>query len=309
MPYGKQVVNLGNIYYFTIKKYELIELAGNFWIVAVIGFVASFFGSLMGIGGGIFIVPSLTLLLNLPIQVAVGCSLTTIVANSCIASYNYIRNELTNIRLSILLCSTVVPGAIAGSLIAAYIPSTALTVVFCAVLLGIAYSMLRRARKKTDETAENDASKQKSSITDRVFKTESYYDKNLRAKVSYKIIKTRTGLISSFFSGLLSSLLGVGGGIINVPVMTLLMRIPIKVAVATSSFMIMITAAAGAMVYYYHGLIFPTVVAALVIGVLAGSFTGSAALQRIQPKNMNIIFAAIVVVITVLMLLRLFNIL
>jgi uncharacterized protein len=282
----------------------MIDPVANIYIVFAVGFVASFFGALMGIGGGVFIVPALTLMLNLPIQVATGSSLITIIANSCTSSYNYVKNELTNIRVALLLCCTIVPGAIAGSLLVRYIPGNVLTIIFCAIILGMSYWMLRKpAAAPTPGSSFGAAGNTRDPLA-----RDSYFDRSLNARIDYGIARKRFGIITSFFSGIISSLLGVGGGVINVPVMTLVMGIPIKVAVATSSFMIMITAAAGATVYYYNGYIYPVLVAPLIIGAIAGSMTGAAVLQRTHPRNLQRVFAGITIVISALMILRLFKI-
>ena len=282
----------------------MIDPVSNIYAVFLVGFVASFFGALMGIGGGVFIVPALTLLFNLPIQVATGSSLTTIIANSCTSSFNYVKSELTNIRVAFLLCCSIVPGAIAGSWLARYIPPDILTIVFCAIVLGMSFWMLRKPGPTYPSGETGVDSKNAGDTPAR----DSYFDRNLNTRIEYRITGKRFGIISTFFSGIISSLLGVGGGIINVPVMTLVMGIPIKVAVATSSFMIMITAAAGATVYYYNGYIYPVLVAPLIIGAIAGSMTGAAVLQRTRPKHLQRIFAAFTVVISALMILRVFKV-
>jgi uncharacterized protein len=282
----------------------MIDPVSNIYIVFLIGFVASFFGALMGIGGGVFIVPALNLIFNLPIQVAIGSSLTTIIANSCTSSYNYVKNGLTNIRIAFLLCCTIVPGAITGSWLARYIPANVLTIIFCVIILAMSYWMIR---KPSSPAAHEPCNKEINKAID-IISQDSYFDRNLNTRIDYRISRKRFGIISTFFSGIISSLLGVGGGIINVPVMTLVMGIPIKVAVATSSFMIMITAAAGATVYYYNGYIFPVLVAPLIIGAIAGSMAGAAVLQRTRPRHLQRVFAAVTVIISILMILRVFKV-
>jgi len=132
----------------------------------------------------------------------------------------------------------------------------------------------------------------------------SFYDRYLSQTVSYKVNRIREGLGASFFSGVLSSLLGIGGGIINVPVMHLVMGIPMKATIATSSFVIAITTAVGALIYYYYGLLQPVVLAPLVIAVILGAWLGSELTQRAAGALLRRIFGILLLITAALMFLR-----
>ncbi|HIE16888.1 MAG TPA: sulfite exporter TauE/SafE family protein [Dehalococcoidia bacterium] len=279
----------------------------NLWALGGIGLVAGVMGSMLGVGGGIIIVPLLTLVLRLPIHVAIGSSLVAIVATSCTATYLYAKDRLANIRLALLLGTTTTPGAVTGGLIAAIIATPVLNVLFGLVLAYIAYTMMRRGSLIAEDLASEEASiyppkSSASSLSSSL--AGSFYDRHLSQTVSYKVNCIREGLSASFFSGILSSLLGIGGGIINVPVMHLVMKMPMKATIATSSFVIAITTAVGALIYYYYGLLQPVVLAPLVIAVILGARLGSELTQRAASVLLRRIFGVILLITAALMFLR-----
>jgi len=261
---------------------------------------------MLGLGGGVFFVPLLTLVLNLPIHIAIGTSLVAIIANSITASSTHIKAQLTNIRLGMLLLTATTIGAIAGGFIAAVLTSPILTGLFGIALIGIGYSMIRRRQLAQEVTSPREtAAGSGASSTSLVSSlTASYYDRSLNQVVTYNVSRVPQGWGINLLVGIASSLLGVGGGIINIPVMNLVMRVPIRAAMVTNSFMVGITALAGACVYYYHGYIHPLTVAPVMVGAFIGALIGAQLVQRARSVILRQIFAIVLFILAVLMLLR-----
>jgi len=277
----------------------------NIWLLSGTGLFAGLTGSMLGIGGGFFIVPILTLVMHLPIKIAIGSSLVAIVANASLAASRYTRTQLTNIKLGLLLCSTTVPGAIIGGLLGEIFSPAILSTFFGLVLIYVAYTMM----------ASQDTSSQKQSYWDNPITTTSadtqdiarYYDKATAKFVGYRINRIPQGLGGSFFAGLLSSLLGIGGGVVQVPVMNIIMTVPIKAAIGTSTFIMAITTAVGALVYYYHGYIHPFVVAPLLLGILPGALIGTTLTERIGTTILRRAFGVLLFITAILMFLKAAN--
>lgn len=270
------------------------------------GLVGSLLGAMLGLGGGVFFVPLLTLGLNLPIHMAIGTSLVAVIANSITASSVHIKARLTNIRLGMLLLTATTVGAIAGGFIAAVLDSPILTGLFGAALIGIGYSMIKR-RQLAQEAAsprETVVGAGDSSISAGSFLAASYYDRSLNQVVTYNVSHVPHGWGINLPVGMVSSLLGVGGGIMNIPVMNLIMTVPIRAAMATNSFMVGIVALAGACVYYYHDYIDPLTVAPVMVGSFIGALIGAQLVQRARSTMLRQIFAIVLFILAVLMLLR-----
>ncbi len=282
----------------------------NLWALGGTGLVAGLLGSMLGVGGGFFIVPILTLAIHLPIKIAIGSSLVAIVATSCTAAGIYTRNRLTNIRLGLLLETATTPGAIIGGLVVAVIAPAVLNVLFGLILVYTAYTMVARRYILYENVLPEDNPAKSDNTADNLSTslTSSYHDQNLGKVVTYKVNHLPQGLGASFFAGFISSLLGVGGGIINVPVMNLAMGVPMKAAIATSSFIIAITATVGALIYHYYGHIYPFIVAPLIIGAVIGARLGVELTQRAKGLLLRRIFGAFLFLAALLMFLRTANV-
>lgn len=277
----------------------------NLWALVGTGLVAGLLGSMLGVGGGLIIVPILTLALHLPIQVAVGSSLVAIVANACTAAGIYTKARLTNVKLGLLLETTTIPGAIIGGLAAVFIAPSILSAIFGLVLIYVAYTMVARNYPVSEDAAAGipvDSDKTNNNLSGSLM--DSYHDQNLDKVVTYKVNRTPAGLGTSFFAGVLSSLLGVGGGIINVPVMHMVMGVPMKAAIATSTFMIALTAATGAFIYQYYGNLQPFIIAPLIIGIVIGSRIGVELTQRTGGVWLRRIFSVFLLLVAILMFLK-----
>jgi len=282
----------------------------NLWALGGTGLVAGILGSALGVGGGFLIVPILTLALGLPIKVAIASSLVAIVANSCTAAGMYTKARITNIKLGLLLETVTIPGAIIGGFIAAIIAPSILSAIFGLALIYAAYTMITPKYLTSEDNLSTDNSIAPNSTTDNLSGSlaNSYYDQNLDKVVTYKVNRIPAGLGTGFFSGVLSSLLGIGGGVVNVPVMHLIMGVPMKAAIATSTFIITITAAAGALIYHYYGHIYPFIIAPLAIGIVIGARIGVELTQRARGALLRRIFGVFLLIIAILMFLKTTNI-
>ncbi len=261
---------------------------------------------MLGVGGGPIIVPILTLVFHLPIQVAIGSSLVAIVANTCTAAGIYTKAGLANLKLGVLLETATTPGAIIGGFAAAIIAPYILNILFGLVLIYVAYTMVLRQSfvsenappSQNSVTAGGDSSSLSTSLR------KPYYDHNLGKVVSYKVSRIPAGLGGSFFAGILSTLLGIGGGIIKVPVMNLVMGVPMKSAIATSTFMVAITATVGALIYQHNGYLYPTILAPLVIGIIIGARLGAELTRRTSSILLRRIFGVFMFLVAVTMFLK-----
>jgi uncharacterized membrane protein YfcA len=265
---------------------------------------------MLGVGGGILTVPMLTLALHLPIHVAIGSSLVAIVATSCTAASIYTKNRLTNIKLGLLLETATAPGAIVGGLVVILLASSFLSALFGVILIYVAYTMLvLRSPSAEGNTVENDAAKSdNASVNSSEWLSNSYYDQSLGKLVAYKVSHIPQGLGAGFFSGALASLLGIGGGSVQVPIMNMVMGLPMKPTIATSTFMIAITTTVGALIHYYHGHVYPIIVAPLIIGVFLGARLGAELAQRVRGMLLRRIFGVFLFITALLMFLRAANI-
>ncbi len=268
----------------------------------VVALLAGFAGSMLGVGGGIFLVPFLTIVLNLDVRIAIATSLIGVIATSSGAASVYVRDRLTNLRLGMFLEVATSLGAILGAFVAAvYLGPVVLQVVFGIVAVYAALYMLR-----TRESARERAvlPPEERGLAKTLNLSSYYFDPEDQAVYRYRVVRPGTGFAVSAVAGALSGLLGVGGGFVKVPAMNVLMRVPMKVAVATSNLMIGVTAGASAFVYYSHGYVQPTLAAVVILGVFLGTLAGTRLLQRLPAKRVRAVFAVILVVVGAVMALR-----
>ncbi len=264
-------------------------------VVLVLSYGAGLLGSLVGVGGGIIVVPALTLLLGVGIQKAIAASIISVIATSSGAAAGYVRERITNLRLGMLLEITTVIGALLGATLATVIAGRWLYLLFGLVLSYTAWSMSRPKRAEAREIAPD-------AWADRLGLHGSYFDRALGREISYRVARTRLGLAVSGLAGTVSGLLGIGGGVLKVPVMNLAMGLPLKVCTATSNFMIGVTAATSAAVYFVRGEVLPFVAAPVAVGVLLGAKTGARLLGGMRQQRVRLIFVTVLVVSAVQML-------
>jgi uncharacterized protein len=277
----------------------------NIWALAGTGFVAGTFGAMLGIGGGVLIIPMLTLILGIPIQVAIGSSLVSIVINGLTAVSVYIRNHMTNLKLGLLLSCAMVPGAMAGAFLGSKLPTAVLSTIFAALLIYVGYNIFpKKSKKLTEEELETLKLADEKEHASHGWLDDTYYDPALEQEVSYQVHRPGMGLFTGFFGGVFSSLLGVGGGVINVPVLSLVMKVPMKATVATSSLLLCFTTMTGSFVYAYNGFVLPHIIAPLVIGIFIGARFGASIAHRIHGLLLMKIFTAILILTAITMVLK-----
>ncbi len=266
--------------------------------LAVISALAGVLGSLVGLGGGVVVVPVLTLLYHVDIRLAIGASIVSVIATSSGAAAAYVRDRMTNLRTGMFLEIATTLGAISGAFLTTVLPVRVLFVVFAAVLGYSAFATFRKRRDAEPLTSSNDR------IANALRLHGSYYDQVEGREISYKVVGTKPGLAVMYVAGVVSALLGIGSGSLKVPAMDLAMHLPMKVSSATSNFMIGVTAAASAGVYFARGQIDPIIAAPVAIGVLAGSLVGSRALGRMQNATVRWLFVVVLGVICIEMIQR-----
>jgi uncharacterized membrane protein YfcA len=263
-----------------------------------ISIVAGLLGSLLGLGGGIIVVPALTLLFKIDIRLAVGASIVSVIATSSGAAAAYVREHMTNLRVGMFLEIGTTLGAISGAFLAGHIAVRWLFVVFGIIMGYSALEMFRNRRHVAGEPVPADA------LADKLRLHGSYFDPASGETVDYRVTHTGLGLILMYLAGCVSGLLGIGSGALKVPAMDLAMRLPIKVSTATSNFMIGVTAAASAGVYFVRGEIAPLIAAPVAAGVLIGATGGSRLLPRLKNRSIRIAFVVVLLWISGEMLYR-----
>lgn len=252
-----------------------------------ISLVAGLLGSLLGLGGGIIVIPALTLLLGVDIRFAIGASIVSVIATSSGAAAAYVRQRMTNLRVAMFLELATTTGAISGAYLAGVFSVRWLYLIFGLVM---GYSALMMFRKRHSvQTVEV----QTSALADRLSLHDSYFDDAAHSEIAYHVARPHAGLGLMYIAGLVSGLLGIGSGALKVPAMDLAMRLPIKVSTATSNFMIGVTAAASAGVYFARGDINPFIAAPVAAGVLGGSTAGARVLGRIDSSRVRLIFVIV----------------
>jgi uncharacterized membrane protein YfcA len=268
-----------------------------FAALGILGFsvLAGLIGAIFGLGGGIIVIPSLTLLFGYPMQLAIGASLIAVIASSTGAATHYVDQGLTNIRLAMVLEVATTLGAVIGALIAVYLDQAVLAFAFALILIYAAYYML---------TKPESACTCPPGPCGPLDLSCSYVDKAEGKEIEYGVKELGKGMAASAGAGGISGLLGVGGGIIKVPVMNLWMGVPMRAACATSNFMIGVTALAGAIVHYGYGDVVPVLAAVVAVGVFAGATVGTRLADRLCGPNLKKAFAVIIGFVSVLMLLK-----
>ena len=269
--------------------------------IFLVSIVAGFVGALFGLGGGVLIIPFLTLVEGVPVPLAVGASIVSVVATSSASAATYVQDHLTNLRLGMFLEIGTVAGAITGAFVSVLLPPAALFVLFGIILLYATIVMIRARGVDFPANVRPDK-------TSRILALGSQYeDQSLNRVVKYEVTRTPLTVFIGYFAGIVSGLLGVGGGVINVPTMNLVSKVPVKVASATSNFIIGVTAAASASVYLLRGDVHPLLAAPLIIGVAGGALLGTKVLKVTPPTRVKVAFGILLAAISLLMILKGFS--
>ena len=264
------------------------------------GAAAGVFGSLLGLGGGILIVPLLTLVFGLPLREAVAVSLVSVIVTSSASAGVYLQRHTANLRLGMVLELFTASGALVGGLVAFLLSDRVLAGLFAALLAWVAVSMLRAGAKSKAAAAQaavGPSASAQSPSSETVGPAEpapGSFTATLGGD-GYSVRKLPLGMVGSVFAGLVSAILGVGGGIVKVPVMNLVMGVPLKVATATSNMMIGITATSSAVIYLLRGQIDPYVAGPTALGVFAGAMIGSRIAARIDVRLLRWLFVIVLI--------------
>jgi uncharacterized membrane protein YfcA len=267
-----------------------------FLLLYLTAVIAGSFGALLGLGGGVILVPALTLAFHLDIHYAIGASIVSVVATSSGAAATYVKEHLADMRLGMFLEAATTTGAIAGAFLAGIIAGRALFFIFALVLVYSAAMMFRKRFLPDAPAATPDP------LAERMRMGGRYFDPATGRVTEYHVAGLPLGFGLSMIAGAVSGLLGIGGGALKVPAMDLVMRVPLKVATATSNFMIGVTAATSAGVYFARGDINPFIAAPVAMGVLSGTMAGTRLMTRLRSEGLRLAFAVVLVVTAVQML-------
>ena len=258
---------------------------------------AGLLGSVLGLGGAIIVTPALTLLFGIDIRYAIGASIVSVIATSSGAAVAYIRDGITNIRIGMFLEIATTAGAIAGAFLSGLIDAAYLYLIFGAILLYSAANMLRKVKTEFHCAAAHPAAA-------KLRLNGSYFDSTLGGRVDYNVAGVYEGFGIMCAAGVVSGLLGIGSGVFKVAAMDAVMKLPLKVSSATSNFMIGVTAAASAGIYFLRGDIDPSIAAPVALGVLAGAAAGTRIMRRLKSATIRLMFIPVLAYVSIQMILK-----
>jgi uncharacterized membrane protein YfcA len=262
------------------------------------GIVAGVFGSLLGLGGGILIVPLLTIGFGLPVREAVGISLICVIMTSGASAAVFLERDVANLRLGMFLELFTAIGAVVGGAVAFLIDERYLAAMLAILMVYVAVTMLRSATRPGAAPAEaiGDTAEPSDAASDVLSPAVPpgrmpFIDRLSRP--GYRVRHLRLGAVGSVGAGILSALLGIGGGVVKVPLMHLLMGVPLRVSTATSNLMIGITASTSAIVYLLRGGIAPYAAGPTAVGVFIGATIGSRSAHRVDLRVLRLLFVVV----------------
>ena len=264
-------------------------------LIAIGSLVAGLLGALTGLGGGVVIVPLLTLGFGVDIRYAIGASLVSVIATSSGAAAAYVKEGYSNIRVGMFLEVATTFGALTGAYLAVSTPTSAIAIIFGVVLLFSAYMANKPPKDASpDEPPDRYAT---------LLKMDGTYP-TARGERSYHVRNVPTGFGLMYIAGVLSGLLGIGSGAVKVLAMDQAMRIPFKVSTTTSNFMIGVTAAASAGIYLHRGYIDPGLAMPVMLGVLAGALIGARILPHAKVRTLRMVFSGVIAALAVEMIFK-----
>lgn len=274
--------------------------------LALLGLGAGTLGALVGVGGGIIVVPTLVLGFHVDIRTAISTSLVAVVATSTSAGSVYVGRGLTNMRLAMTLEIFTTLGGITGGLVAVLVSPQALAALF-GVIMGVTAALLLRSADPARRPGTGAAGGSGTAPIGEEYPGRlagSYYDPHAGHLIEYHAVRLPLGGAISAVAGMISGMLGVGGGFLKVPAMALGMNVPIKVAAATSNFMIGVTAIASLFIYLARGFVSPLIAAPVALGVTAGALTGTRLAGRVSGRMLRRILSVVVIVVGIQMFLK-----
>jgi len=256
--------------------------------------LAGLLGAMTGLGGGVVLVPLLTLVFHVDLRYAIGASLISVIATSSGAAAAYVREGFSSVRIGMFLEVATTFGAVFGAYLATRVPTRALAVVFGLVLVYSAWLSRSQSAPSSEPTKPNPWS-------DKLRLSGSYPDRT-GGRISYRVDRITAGFAMMFGAGTLSGLLGIGSGAVKVLAMDKIMRIPFKVSTTTSNFMIGVTAAASAGIYLARGYVDPGLAFPVMLGVLAGSLLGAKLLVLVRVSVLRTVFAVVILALGIEMI-------
>lgn len=262
-------------------------------LIFIFGLIVGILGSMLGIGGGVLIIPVLTGFFGIPIKTAIGTSIVSVIATSSAAGAVYVERGLVHTRLAMTLEIATTLGAMAGGITAILLAPNILAGIFGAALIYVVYSMGRLPKEETD-------------LKPTGLLDTSFVNPFDGETVTYGVRNLPLGLGASFFAGNISGLLGIGGGVVKVPIMSVLMGLPLRAAIGTSNFMIGITAATSAVIYYQHGYLDPSVAIPTALGVLIGAQMGTRIGGKVKSHRLKQIFQWLLALFAIMMFYKAF---
>jgi uncharacterized membrane protein YfcA len=263
-------------------------------LTALAGSVAGLLGALFGIGGGVFLVPALVQGLHVSMPHAVAISLTTVIATSNAVSAHPSGRPYINVRLGLVVELATVIGGLTGGLVAPRVAPTTLALLFSAVMGALCVSTFARRARRNVLPAEADPGRWGG----------RFDDEQSGTLVSYRVVRLPLAVAASFVAGTLATLLGIGGGVVKVPVLNGWCGVPIRAAAATNAFTLGVTATAGAMMYLGRGWLIPALAAAAVLGVQAGSGLGLRLAESVPANALKLALAIVLGFVAIVMAVR-----
>jgi hypothetical protein len=254
---------------------------------------AGLLGSLTGLGGGVIIIPLLTLGFGVPMHYAIGASLISVIGTSSGSAVAFVKEGFTNMRIGMFLEIATTSGAIVGALISGNLNPNTIGIIFASILI---VTVILSLKKKPD----HQEPLIRGSLEERLKLYGSFPDKGVMK--SYSARNTVSGFLMMAFAGVMSGLLGIGSGALKVLGMDNIMKLPFKVSTTTSNFMIGVTAVASSLIYFQRGEIIPVIVAPVLIGVVVGSYIGSKTLMVSKTKKLKVVFAIVVTILSIYMM-------
>jgi len=256
--------------------------------------LTGFLGALLGIGGGIFIVPVMVLMFKLPIKIAVAASIVSVIATSNAGGSSYVDQRIANLRLAMFLEVATTIGALSGSVLALYLREWVMLLLFACLLLYMSYSAFVTRNVDDKRIAADDyANAKQDRLSAYLDLRGDYYDQAAKRQVKYVVNGAKAGMGISYAAGMASGLLGVGGGVLKVSAMNRYMNLPMKAAVGTSKIMIGVTAAVSSLLFFLAGLIHFYVVAPVALGTTFGATVGTLVMNRLKSAMLKWIFAVL----------------
>jgi uncharacterized membrane protein YfcA len=259
--------------------------------ILLFGIFAGCLGAMLGLGGGVLMIIFFILVLNLPAHQAVALSLLAVIASSSMGGSVYLKDKITNVKLAMVLETCTVTGAVAGAILALILPSLFTEIVLGIVIFFAAFMMLKSPRFEKIVPPEAGSR----------LVLGGFYDALTKCDVLYTPVRMRLGLLASLLAGSISGIAGIGGGVVMVPIMNLVMKVPIKAAAGTSNFMVGVTAAASAFIYLTGGFVDPYAAVPTVLGIMLGAYAGTRIMVRVESITLKRLLGVVLILFGIIL--------